>query len=206
MDRTPGERAPCDDAAPCETITILCATPAATESLGGQLGGVLAIGDLLDLRGDLGAGKTCLSRGLARGLGVTEGVRSPTFTICHVHHGRAAGETCTLFHIDAYRLDEPEELLIQGWDEMRTRGVVVLEWGERVAPLLPPDRLAIDLAPVARGVSEERCGSEDHRSSVMEGASLRRITVRATGPRSAERGRALLPRLAAEEIEIEPRS
>ncbi|MGA1203885.1 MAG: tRNA (adenosine(37)-N6)-threonylcarbamoyltransferase complex ATPase subunit type 1 TsaE [Planctomycetota bacterium] len=120
--------------------TIECASPEETEAIGEALGELLCAGDLVDLRGNLGAGKTCLTRGIARGLGSGEPVRSPTFTICQVHRGEP-----NLFHLDAYRLEEPEELLIQGWDEMRQRGVVVIEWGERVEELLPKDRLEVGL-------------------------------------------------------------
>ncbi len=135
-------------------------SPGATESLGERIGAHLRAGDLIDLRGELGAGKTCWVRGLARGLGVVDPVRSPTFTICHIHRGRVL-----LFHLDAYRLEDPEELLEQGWDEMTLRGVVAVEWGERVAGLLPDDRLSIEFAH-------------------SQGA--RSIRLRALGPRARE--------------------
>ena len=133
-----------------------------------------------DLRGELGAGKTCWVRGLARGLGVVDLVRSPTFTICTVHRGRVR-----LFHLDAYRLEDPEELLEQGWDEMTLRGVVAVEWGERIAELLPADRLSIELAHAPGG---------------------RTIRLRALGPRAREILTALgdLPRQAGDESGCEP--
>jgi tRNA threonylcarbamoyladenosine biosynthesis protein TsaE len=118
-----------------------------TEALGEAIGALLGSGDLIELRGELGAGKTCWVRGLARGLGVVEPIRSPTFTICHVHRGRIL-----LFHLDAYRIEDPGELIVQGFDEMPARGAVAIEWGERVPGLLPADRLviAIEYAPGGR--------------------------------------------------------
>ena len=116
-------------------------SPAETEAFGKKLGAQLGVGDVVELRGELGAGKTCLTRGIARGLGIEDPVRSPTFTLCHVHRSDPP-----LFHLDAYRVEDPEELLIQGWDEMRARGIVVIEWGERVPELLPSDRIVIELS------------------------------------------------------------
>ena len=115
-------------------------SPEMTEAWGERIGRAAQQGDLIDLRGELGAGKTCWVRGFARGLGIRDAIRSPTFTICHVHCGDQV-----LFHLDAYRLEDPAELLIQGWDEMRAQGVVVVEWGERIEELLPSDRLMIRL-------------------------------------------------------------
>ena len=99
-----------------------------------RLGRLCGAGIVFDLRGPLGAGKTCFVRGLARGLEIESGVRSPTFTICQEHRGRHR-----LFHLDAYRVEEPAELLVQGWDEMREEGVVAVEWGDRFPDALPAD-------------------------------------------------------------------
>ncbi|MEM7262477.1 MAG: tRNA (adenosine(37)-N6)-threonylcarbamoyltransferase complex ATPase subunit type 1 TsaE, partial [Planctomycetota bacterium] len=72
--------------------------------------------------------------------GIEFGVRSPTFTICQIYDGPVP-----VHHIDAYRIEDPEELLLQGFDEMRDRGIVAVEWAERVAEVLPPGRLKIEL-------------------------------------------------------------
>lgn len=112
----------------------------ATARLAARLGEHVVAGDLFDLRGTLGAGKTAFVRGLAAGLGVSHGVASPTFTICREYAGRLQ-----LFHIDAYRLTEPRELLLHGWDEMRSRGVVAVEWGERAEELMPADRIVVTI-------------------------------------------------------------
>ena len=112
----------------------------ATLALGERVGRLSYPGLVLDLRGDLGAGKTHFVRGLAAGLGVTEGVSSPTFAILQIHEGRLP-----LYHLDAYRLRDPSELLIHGWDDFRDRVVVAVEWGGRLGEYLPDERLTITL-------------------------------------------------------------
>ncbi|MDR0325169.1 MAG: tRNA (adenosine(37)-N6)-threonylcarbamoyltransferase complex ATPase subunit type 1 TsaE [Oscillospiraceae bacterium] len=96
-----------------------------TESHGEALARLLRPGDTVWLYGDLGAGKTALVRGLARGLGVTDRVTSPTYAIVNVYTGRVP-----LAHYDAYRLDGFDDLLGAGWDEYEN-GVRVVEWAER---------------------------------------------------------------------------
>jgi len=169
---------------------VRCESEGETEALGEAVGELLECGDLIELRGELGAGKTCWVRGLARGLGVGEPVRSPTFTICHVHRGRVL-----LFHLDAYRLEDPGELLEQGWDEMPARGAVAIEWGDRAAALLPPDRLvvAIEHAPGARlirlralgGRSERLLAAVDERGDVARSDLARSALARSALSRSA---------------------
>ena len=100
-------------------------------------------GMTLELRGTLGAGKTTFTRAFGGGLRVTETISSPTFVICRRHDGRLP-----LFHIDAYRVEDPSELILQGWDEMLVEGVVVVEWGERISELLPPERVVISIEHV----------------------------------------------------------
>lgn len=143
-------------------------SPEESEDLGTRLGARLEAGDLIDLRGELGAGKTCFTRGLARGLAIEDTVRSPTFTICHVHRGPVS-----LFHLDAYRLEDPEELLIQGWDEMRTHGVVAIEWGGRVADLLPADRIVVNLS---------HAGQSNRRIQLCSGGDRSNEILAALGP------------------------
>ncbi|MGE4633418.1 MAG: tRNA (adenosine(37)-N6)-threonylcarbamoyltransferase complex ATPase subunit type 1 TsaE [Planctomycetota bacterium] len=127
-----------------------------TEALGERIGKVAGCGLVIDLRGELGAGKTALVRGLARGLGVEGMVRSPTFTIASLHTG-----PLSLLHVDAYRLDDPGELALHGWDDWLVDGVIAVEWADRVESILPPRRLRVDLA---------------HR-----GPEVRTATIRATG-------------------------
>ena len=106
---------------------------AETEQLGARLARVLEPGDVIAFRGDLGAGKTAFTRGLARGLGIREPVTSPTYTIVNEYpQGRLP-----LFHFDMYRLSDPEELFDLGWEDYLAReGVCAVEWSENVAEAL----------------------------------------------------------------------
>jgi len=101
---------------------------AETEALGAELAATLAPGDLLLLAGELGVGKTTFVRGLARGLGATATVQSPTFTLVRVYPGRVQ-----LAHVDLYRLEKSAELADLGLDELLEAGVVAVEWGDRLA-------------------------------------------------------------------------
>ena len=94
------------------------------------------------LRGGLGMGKTAFTRGLARGLGCTGRVTSPTFTIVNEYDG-----TTPLFHFDMYRLDSEDDLFDIGWDDYLARGgVCAVEWSERIDSALPPDALTVSIA------------------------------------------------------------
>ncbi|RLV50691.1 tRNA (adenosine(37)-N6)-threonylcarbamoyltransferase complex ATPase subunit type 1 TsaE [Nocardioides mangrovicus] len=115
-----------------------------TRALGGRLGGVLRSGDLVILTGDLGAGKTTLTQGLADALGVAGHVTSPTFVISRVH--RATAEGPDLVHVDAYRLGSGAELDDLDLDTDTDRAVTVVEWGEGLAEVLADDRLEVALA------------------------------------------------------------
>jgi tRNA threonylcarbamoyladenosine biosynthesis protein TsaE len=98
-----------------------------TESLGASLAPLLREGDLVVLTGPLGAGKTRLAAGIARGLGARGRVRSPTYTLVSEHHGRLL-----LAHADLYRLAAPVDPASLGLDEYLDRGALVVEWGERL--------------------------------------------------------------------------
>ncbi len=101
---------------------------------------VLRDGDLVVLAGDLGAGKTCFTQGVAVGLGIDERVTSPTFTL----HNRYEG-SLVLNHLDVYRLDQLEETLDLDLPELLETGVTVIEWGEQIDPVLPSDHLIVRL-------------------------------------------------------------
>ena len=103
--------------------------PEQTERLGKALGALLQPGDVIACRGDLAAGKTALTRGIAEGLGISGPVTSPTYTIVNEYHdGRLP-----LFHFDMYRLGSADELFDIGWEDYLARGgVCVVEWAERV--------------------------------------------------------------------------
>lgn len=109
-----------------------------------RLAGLLRVGDMVALRGGLGAGKTALSRALIRHLAqnVAEEVPSPTFTLVQMYDL----PDFTLWHFDLYRLAEEErDILELGWDEARRFGVALVEWPERLGGLLPADRLEINI-------------------------------------------------------------
>ncbi len=124
--------------------TVITHNEAETEALGAALGRLLQAGDVLALVGDLGAGKTCLARGVAAGLGVNEPVTSPTFILVAEY---ATARGFPLYHADCYRLEQAAaEALSIGLDELLLdNGVAVVEWAERIEPLLPPDHLRITL-------------------------------------------------------------
>ncbi len=107
---------------------------AETRALGEKLSASLKPGDVVVLRGELGAGKSELTRGIAKGLGVTENVTSPSFTILNVYEsGR-----CPLYHFDWYRLESEDELYELGMDEyLGGDGIAVVEWAERCPDAVP---------------------------------------------------------------------
>ncbi len=105
-----------------------------TLRFGERLGRELQRGDVVALCGDLGAGKTALVKGIARGLGITQEVTSPTFTLVHEY----PGGRLPLFHIDLYRLDNPEQALAIGIEDyLSGPGVTAIEWSEKIDSLLP---------------------------------------------------------------------
>ena len=105
-------------------------SPAETEAIGAALGRILPAGTVIAYRGDLGAGKTAFTRGLARGLGYRDMVTSPTYTIVNEY----LGGRLPLFHFDMYRLRCAEDLWDIGWDDYLDRGgICAVEWSENVA-------------------------------------------------------------------------
>lgn len=114
---------------------------AETEAVGEELAHTLTPGTVIAFTGDLGAGKTAFTRGLARGLGINERVTSPTFTIVNEYQGGRL----PLFHFDMYRLGSAEELFDIGWEDyLRRGGVCAVEWSEKVADALS-DCIRIDI-------------------------------------------------------------
>ena len=108
-------------------------SPEETEKVGAALGKILTPGAVIAYRGDLGAGKTAFTRGLARGLGYAEPVTSPTYTIVNEY----LGGRLPLFHFDMYRLASSDDLWDIGWDDYLDRGgVCAVEWSENVADAL----------------------------------------------------------------------
>lgn len=138
---------------------------------GEALAHLLEPGDVLLLSGDLGAGKTQLTKGIARGLGVVEPVTSPTFNILLVHEGRL-----TLNHFDLYRLDEANQLQdIDYFGTVEGDGVSVVEWGDRFAEAQPAAGLAIEFHIVgdeARTVQVRPLGERGERLAAAWAAAL----------------------------------
>ena len=121
--------------------SLVTNSPEETRSVGRSLGMAAVPGTVVALRGELGAGKTQLAKGIAEGLGVRSTVNSPTFVLMNEHVGRLR-----LYHVDAYRLDDPEDALAAGLlDDREVDGVSVIEWADRLEGWLPVDRLDIAL-------------------------------------------------------------
>ncbi len=140
--------------------SLRTAAPQETRAIGKALGSHAHAGSLVALIGPLGAGKTELAKGVAEGLGVSSVVNSPTFVLMNEHVGRLR-----LFHIDAYRLEDPDEALAAGlFDDRQATGVAVVEWADRLGDRLPAERLELTLAPDS------------------DGSDRRRISWRAVGP------------------------
>ncbi len=124
-----------------EQLHIRTESPEETQALGRLLGERAQPGDVFLLTGPLGAGKTCLTQGIAWGLGVVEYARSPTFVIMTRYRGRL-----TLYHFDLYRIDDPLETWDLGLDEqLFGDGACVVEWADRAEEIFPPDCLWLDL-------------------------------------------------------------
>ena len=128
---------------------IVSASAEATEAAGERLGATLGPGAVVALTGELGAGKTCFVQGLVRGLGATVRATSPTFVLVNQYRGRVV-----VHHVDAYRTGSMTELMDLGLlDMMGGEGVTVIEWADKLRPLLPPDTIHVHIAGVG---DEER--------------------------------------------------
>ena len=122
-------------------ITVLSTSTEMTEQLGEVIGKVLHKGDVLLLRGDLGAGKTALARGIARGANCSVSARSPTFIIVAEYPGSP-----TIYHCDLYRIAEPDEVEDLGIHENLSHGALLVEWPENGQDALPQDAVTIEIS------------------------------------------------------------
>lgn len=154
-------------------------SPDQTREFGRRLGTAAVPGTVLALIGPLGAGKTQLAKGVAEGLGVTSVVNSPTFVLMNEHAGRLP-----LYHIDAYRLEDPADAIGAGLiDDRQAAGVTVVEWADRLSGLLPGDRLEIEM------------------DTVRQEPMVRTLRWRALGARHGElANRALVGAVRADEV------
>ena len=139
-------------------------SPAETEAIGAALGKILPAGTVIAYRGDLGAGKTAFTRGLARGLGFTDMVTSPTYTIVNEY----LGGRLPLFHFDMYRLRSSDDLWDIGWEDYLDRnGVCAVEWSENV-----DDALEKPL-----NITIEKLGEETRRITIEGGDFLADLSL-----------------------------
>ena len=139
-------------------------SPIETEQLGQKLGQTLPAGTVIAYRGDLGAGKTAFTRGLARGLGITDPVTSPTYTIVNEYlSGRLP-----LFHFDMYRLHSADELFDIGWDDYLERGgICAVEWSENVTEAME-DAITVTI---------QKIGEESRKITLEGGPTLADISL-----------------------------
>lgn len=148
-----------DDAAPSQNgsipedssyLRLTSNSPEQTQRLGERLGRVLEVGDLVLLQGSLGAGKTTFTQGIARGLGLSTPVTSPSFTLANVYE--QPGADLPLFHLDLWRIKSPLEALGIGLDEyLSGEGACVIEWPDIAAEVLPADYLRVEIERVGDG-------------------------------------------------------
>jgi tRNA threonylcarbamoyladenosine biosynthesis protein TsaE len=143
------------------SVVLISKNPAETVRIGRILGEGLKAGDVVALTGELGSGKTCLTQGIACGLGVPENyaVTSPTFTLINEYPGRKAA----LFHVDLYRLQGAADLADTGFEEyLSGGGVMVIEWAEKIRGAVPDGALCVALAYLEENVRKiELSGCRD---------------------------------------------
>lgn len=133
-----------------------------TLNIGKQVGSLAKSGDIICLTGDLGTGKTHMSKGIAEGLGITEHITSPTFNIVNEYHsGRL-----NLYHFDVYRVNDPDEIYAIGFDEyIFGNGVSLIEWANYIEEIIPNEYLYINIKKIPE-----------------KGENFRKITIEAFGP------------------------
>lgn len=152
-----------------QELVFRSSSPGETRAIGARIGALLKPGAVLALHGELGAGKTCLVQGLAEGLGIVRPARvsSPTFVIINEYPARIP-----LFHFDLYRLPDGRELIELGWDDyLERRGVIAIEWAERMRDLLPADHLAVTLE--VTGEKTRRISVRGRGAGELAGAAVK---------------------------------
>ena len=145
-------------------MEFITTSPEETENIGAALGRALPGGTVIAYRGDLGAGKTAFTRGLARGLGYADPVTSPTYTIVNEY----LGGRLPLFHFDMYRLASSDDLFDIGWEDYLDRGgICAVEWSENVADAMED--------PVT--VTIEKTGGDERRITIEGGIDLAALSL-----------------------------
>ncbi len=136
-----------------------------TVEAGLKLGKVLKAGDVIWLSGDLGTGKTALTNGIAKALGIDAYITSPTFNLVNEYEGRLP-----LYHFDVYRIADSEEMFDIGFDEyLNNGGVTVIEWGEQISEILPADIIRVTI-----------------EKNLQKGLDVREITIEFIGSRYSD--------------------
>ena len=145
-------------------MQYITTSPAETEAIGAALGKIINPGTVIAYRGDLGAGKTAFTRGLAKGMGCTEIVTSPTYTIVNEY----LGGRLPLFHFDMYRLRSSDDLFDIGWEDYLDRGgVCAVEWSENVD----------DAMEDAIYITIEKLGEDSRRITLEGGDALADLSL-----------------------------
>lgn len=171
-----GSDGPAGDHPAAGELVCSCADEAATKAFAGRLALLLRPGDVLLLDGDLGAGKTTFTQGLAAAVGVDSGVTSPTFTLMNIYATTAGFD---LVHVDVYRLERLSEVVDLALPEMIEDGaVVVVEWGGRAASALPGPHLHIT---IERGSADADAAGADAAPGMPDPESSRTIRLRPDG-------------------------
>ena len=155
-------------------------SPEETQAVGEKLGKTLRQGDVIALIGDLGTGKTCLTQGIARGVGIApdEVVNSPSYILINEYNG-----AMPIYHIDLYRLENREEIAELGLNEyMEGDGICIIEWGERITDALPHTciKINITLADANALYSDE---ARELKSQIPEDENIRQIEIQYPIPR-----------------------
>ena len=144
-------------------IRVMTQSTEDTERLGERIASCLTGDEMIALFGDLGAGKTAFTRGLCRGLGIEDGVSSPTFAIVNAYRGRFP-----VYHFDMYRIADADDLFAVGFYDYLGAGVIVIEWSENIESELDEDAVRIRIVKTDR--EEERIfeieGMDDHADTV----------------------------------------
>jgi len=124
-------------------VELISGSPDETSDAGKQIAKHLGNGSVVALQGTLGSGKTCLTKGIALGLGIKENITSPTYTIIN-EYPIPSGKADTLYHIDVYRLNSEKEFDDLGGQEIiNSNGISVIEWSERISGLLPDNTIMV---------------------------------------------------------------
>ena len=142
------------------TLEFFSRSPEQTRRVGMRLGGMLQAGDVICLQGNLGAGKTTFVQGVAQGWGALDAVSSPTFVLVNDYRCADGGQ---LFHMDAYRIESAPEAEELDLDAMLDEGPLLIEWAERIAQILSPERLWVSLEHLGDEQRELRFRAEGKR-------------------------------------------